>query len=329
MVCSFLWQRRQGISPDKLQPRIKETAKRLWFIYVGLTFLETVLLRVGGMSWFDASNHALTTMATGGFSTKNAGIAAFSSPFIQYTITFFMLMAGINFTLLYFVLQGLYKNLLRNEEFLAYVLGCVCMSGVVMVGVLQSTDYEVEYAFRTALFHVVSIVTTTGYVMEDYSVWSPALLMLFMLLMFVGGSAGSTAGGVKVSRHIVLIKNSFLELYRQLHPSAVIPVRLHNKAISEHIAFNIVAFIIIYILLFGVGALLLSISGLDFLSAVGASATAIGNIGPGFGVVGPVSNFAGVPFLSKWLLTFLMLLGRLELFTVLILFTGAFWRKFG
>ena len=176
---------------------------------------------------------------------------------------------------------------------------------------------------------MISIVTTTGFVLDDYSAWSPALLMIFVLLMFVGGSAGSTAGGVKVSRHIVLIKNSFLELYRQLHPAAVIPVRLHDKAISEHIAFNIIAFIIIYILLFALGALLLSFLGLDFVSAVGASATAIGNIGPGFGTVGPVHNFAHVPFLAKWLLTFLMLLGRLELFTILILFTGAFWRKFG
>ena len=184
------------------------------------------------MSWFDAVNHALTTMATGGFSTKNASIAAFSSPFIQYTITFFMLLAGINFTMLYFIVQGVYKKVLRNEEFSTYIIGCLAATIVVTVGVLYSTEHGLEEAFRTSAFHVVAIVTTTGYVTEDYTLWSPALLMLFVLLMFVGGSAGSTAGGVKVSRHIILIKNSILELRRQLHPSAVMPVRLHNKAIS-------------------------------------------------------------------------------------------------
>ena len=318
-----------GISPDKLQPRIKETAKRLWLIYVGLTLAETILLKWGGMSWFDAANHSLTTMATGGFSTKNAGIAAFSSPFIQYTITFFMLLAGVNFTVLYFIFQGRYKKLIHNEEFLTYTLGCLVVTVLVTLGVLLSMNYEWEYAFRTSLFHVVSLVTTTGYVMEDYTLWSPFLLVIFVLLMFVGGSAGSTAGGVKVSRHIVLIKNSLLELYRQLHPSAVMLVRLHNKTISEQITFNIMAFIITYILVFGAGILLLSAMGMDFLSAVGASATSIGNIGPGLGSVGPVYNFAHLAFPAKWLLCFLMLLGRLELFTVLILFTGAFWRKSG
>ena len=318
-----------GISPDKLQPRIKETAKRLWFIYVGLTFAEAILLRIGGMSWFDAANHALTTMATGGFSTKNASIAAFSSPFIQYTITFFMLLAGVNFTMLYFIMQGIYKKVLRNEEFLTYLTICFVAALVVATGVFVTTDYGLEASFRTSLFHVVSIVTTTGYVVEDYTLWSPMLVAIFVLLMFVGGSAGSTAGGVKVSRHIVLIKNSFLELRRQLHPSAVMPVHFHGKALSEHITFNILAFIIIYILIFCAGMLVLSLFGMDFMSAMGASATSLGNIGPGFGSVGPVDNFASVPVAARWIMTLLMLLGRLELFTVMILFTAAFWRRGG
>lgn len=318
-----------GISPDKLQPRIKETAKRLWLIYVGLTFAEAMLLRIGGMSWFDACNHALTTMATGGFSTKNASIAAFSSPFIQYVITFFMLLAGTNFTILYFILKGAYKKVLRNEEFLTYVLGCFFVALLLMWGLFWSTGHGLESAFRTALFQVVSMVTTTGYVVEDYTLWSPVWVVLFVILMFVGGSAGSTAGGVKISRHIVLIKNSFLELRRQLHPLAVLPVRLHTKALSERITFNILAFIIIYILTFGVGVLMVSLFGMDFMSAVGASATSLANIGPGFGSVGPTDNFAHIAWPAKWVLTFLMLLGRLELFTVMILFTSAFWRKYG
>ena len=318
-----------GLSPDKIQPRIKETAKRLWFIYLGLTVAEMGCLYASGMSAFDAINHGLTTMATGGFSTKNAGIASFSSPLIHYILIFFMFLAGTNFTMLYFIFHGNAKKVLKNEEFIAYTVGAVTVSIIVALGVWWHTGYDVEYAFRMAMFHVISVVTTTGFVLEDYLGWGPFVLLIFVFLLFVGGSAGSTAGGVKVVRHIVLIKNSFLELRRQLHTSAIMLVRLHGKSVSEQITFNILAFVIIYILIFGAGALLLSLFGMDFVSALGASATCLGNVGPGLGVVGPAHTFAEVPLPSKWLLSFLMLLGRLELFTVLILFTSTFWRKGG
>ncbi len=316
-----------GISPDKLQPRIKETAKRLWYIYLGLTLAEMVLLWAGGMTFYDAINHALTTMATGGFSTKNASIAYFDSPFIQYVIIVFMFLAGTNFTMSYFILKGYFKKVIENEEFKYYCLFTVVISLLVGLTVYFVTDHGFEQAFRDGLFQVVSIITTTGFVSADYTVWTPFLTVLFFMLMFFGASAGSTAGGVKIVRHIILVKNSILELKRQIHPSAVIPVRFNGKAVSRDITFNILAFIMIYFSIFGVGSIIIAATGVDFMTAVGAVATCLGNIGPGVGSVGPVNNFAHLPDLAKWILSFLMLVGRLELFTVLMLFTPYFWRK--
>jgi trk system potassium uptake protein len=316
-----------GISPDKLQPRIKETAKRLWIIYIGLTITELVLLWVGGMTFFDAINHSLTTMATGGFSTKNASIAYFTSPFLQYVIIFFMFLAGTNFTMTYMGLHGKFLTVLKNEEFRFYLIFCVATS-LLIGGIIFSIGHDTfEKSIRDALFQVVSIVTTTGYVTHDYTAWTPFLTLLFFLLMFAGGSAGSTAGGVKLVRHILLIKNSVIELKRQLHPSAIIPVRFNGKAVSREITFNVLAFIMIYILIFCIGSVVVSSFGIDFNTALGAVATTLGNIGPGIGQVGPVDNFAHLPGGVKWILSFMMLLGRLELFTVMILFTPYFWRK--
>jgi len=316
-----------GISPDKLQPRIKETAKRLWYIYLGLTATEFVLLWVSGMTFFDAINHALTTMATGGFSTHNDSIAAFSSPLIQYILILFMFLAGTNFTMTYFGLHGRFLKVLKNEEFRLYLGFCLLISlavGLVVYGLGQDSW---EQSFRDGAFQAVSIITTTGYITQDYTAWTPFVTVLFFILMFVGASAGSTAGGVKIVRHILLIRNSILELKRQIHPSAIIPVRFNGKAVSQDIIYNILAFIMIYILVFAMGSIAMALMGVDFVTAIGSVATSLGNIGPGIGSVGPVDNFAHLPTGGKWLLAFLMLLGRLELFTVLILFTPYFWRK--
>ncbi len=316
-----------GISPDKLQPRIKETAKRLWIIYIGLTATELVLLWAGGMSFFDAINHSLTTMATGGFSTKNASVAYFHDPFIQYVIIFFMFLAGTNFTMTYMGLHGQFRKVLQNEEFRFYLIFSITVS-LMIGGIIYSLGHDTfEKSIRDALFQVVSLVTTTGFVTHDYTAWTPFLTLLFFLLMFAGGSAGSTAGGVKLVRHILLIKNSVIELKRLLHPSAIIPVRYNGKAVSREITFNVLAFIMIYILIFCIGSVIVSSFGLDFNTSLGAVATTLGNIGPGIGQVGPVDNFANLPTGVKWILSFMMLLGRLELFTVLILFTPYFWRK--
>jgi trk system potassium uptake protein TrkH len=316
-----------GISPDKLQPRIKETAKRLWLIYVGLTAVELVLLWISGMTFFDAINHALTTMATGGFSTKNASIAYYTSPLIQYIIILFMFLAGTNFTMTYFGLHGQFMKVLKNEEFRFYLGFTIAISIIVGFVVYQMGLTSFEQSMRDALFQVVSVITTTGYITADYTAWTPFLTVVFFVLMFLGASAGSTAGGVKIVRHLLLVRNSLLDFKRQLHPSAIIPVRFNGRAVSPDIISNILAFIMIYISIFGVGSVIMATMGLDFMTAVGSVATCLGNIGPGIGTVGPVNNFAHIPMGGKWFLSFLMLVGRLELFTVLILFTPYFWRK--
>lgn len=315
-----------GLKPDKLAPKIRDTAKRLWLVYVGLTAAELVLLKVAGMTWYDSLNHALTTMATGGFSTYNSSAAEFS-PAIQYIIIVFMFLAGTSFTLTYFGLTGQFKKMLQNEEFKFYAGTVVLVSVISTIVVASVIDDGVEKAFRDSLFQVISLITTTGFVSADYTGWTPFLTIVFFMLLFIGGSAGSTAGGVKVVRHIILFKNSFLELKRQLHPSAIIPVRLNKRAIDQSITYNVVAFIMMYILIFALGSIIMTTLGVDFDTALGAVATSLGNVGPGIGHVGPTDNFAWLSAGAKWFLSILMLIGRLELFTVLILFTPYFWRK--
>lgn len=316
-----------GVSPDKLKPRIADTAKRLWLIYLGLTLLEVVLLKIGGMDYFDSFNHALTTMATGGFSTKQTSIAYYNSPFIQYVIIAFMFLAGTNFTLTYFGLHGQLKKVWNNEEFKYYFGFTIGFTILITAVVYLVTDKSFESSFRDGLFQIVSIITTTGFVTADYTSWAPLLTVVFFMFMFIGASAGSTAGGVKVVRHIILLKNSILELRRQIHPNAVLPVRLNDKAVSTEITFNVMAFMIIYFMVFVLGSIMISSLGYDFNTSIGAVATCLGNIGPGFGKVGPLDNFAFISAPGKWILSILMLLGRLELFTVLILFTPYYWTK--
>lgn len=316
-----------GVTPDKLKPRITDTAKRLWLIYLGLTIFEMILLKLGGMSYFDAINHALTTMATGGFSTKQDSIAHFTSPFIQYVIIIFMFLAGTNFTLTYFGLHGNLKKVWGNEEFRFYFGFTIGFAVLITAVVYIVTGDSFESAFRDSLFQLVSIITTTGFVTADYTGWAPLVTVIFFMFMFVGASAGSTAGGVKVVRHIILLKNSVMELRRQIHPAAVLPVRLDKRAVSAEITYNIMAFMIIYLMVFALGSILISALGYDFNTSIGAVATCLGNIGPGFGNVGPLDNFAMISAPGKWILSFLMLLGRLELFTVLILFTPYYWTR--
>ena len=328
-----------GPTGDKLHPRITDTAKRLWLIYVGYTLAETLLLRLAGMSFFDAINHALATLSTGGFSTKNASIAYWNSqPLIQYIIIFFMFLAGSNFVLSYFAFKGRVQKVLRDEEFKVFglmVAVFAIMAALVIyfrAGVPESEYHPMvwgagESAFRHGLFQVVAVVTTTGFVTADFTGWTPFLTVFFFGLMFAGGSAGSTAGGIKIMRHILIIKNGLLEFKRTLHPSAIIPVRYNDKTVTEHIVYNIIAFFVLYMLLFIIGALVLSLLGLDFVSAIGGAASSLGNVGPAFGSLHPLSNFNGLPMLGKWWCGFLMLAGRLELFTVLILLTPYFWKR--
>lgn len=316
-----------GVTKDKLHPRVKETAKRLWVLYLLFTISETVLLMFAGMNFFDAINHSFTTMATGGFSTKNTSTAYFTSPAIQYIFIVFMFFAGTNFTLHYLAFHKNFSFFKSNNEFKVYFYFILATAVFVTLTHLPYVNFKIEESFRQSLFHVVSLVTTTGFVSSDYENWAVFSRMIFFVLLFIGGSAGSTGGGIKIVRHFLLFKNGFLELKRLIHPRAVIPVRLNGKSVSPEIISNVQAFFIIYILLFVLGSILLSLLGVDFVSSIGAVATCIGNVGPGFGTVGPIANFSHLPDVSKWLLSFFMLVGRLELFTVLIIFTPYFWKK--
>lgn len=316
-----------GITKDKFHPRVKETAKRLWGIYVILTAAETLLLVIGGLSLFDAVNHSLTTMATGGFSTKNASTAHFNSIFVQYVFILFMFLAGTNFSLHYFAMHKNFEVFKKNSEFKFYFSFILFATLIIMFIHRPHHTFNLEESFRQSLFHVVSLVTTTGYVSSDYENWAPFSRIVFFVLLFMGGCTGSTGGGIKFARHSLLIKNSWLEFKRLIHPRAIIPVRFNDKAVGLEIISNVQAFLMIYILTFVVGAMILSLSGLDFFTAIGASATCLGNVGPGLGIVGPVGNFSTLPDFDKWVLSFFMLVGRLELFTVLLLFSPAFWKK--
>ncbi len=330
-----------GPSTDKLHPRISDTAKRLWLIYVILTFSEFFLLKFAGMTWFDAINHAMATMSTGGFSTKNASLAHYNSmPIVQYIVIFFMFIAGTNFVLSYFAMKGKVNKIFQSEEFKYYFFGTVILTTIVSILILfyqdpnlvTTVDHpmvygKVESAIRHALFQITSVITTTGFVSADFTMWSFFATAIFFSLFFVGGSAGSTSGGVKIVRHIVMLKSSFLEFKKAIHPNAIIPVRYDNKTVSQTIVFNIISFFIIYMCIFIVSSVILTFFGLDFMSALGAAASSLGNIGPAIGSVSPVDNYAHLSNGAKWFCTFLMLIGRLELFTVLILFSPFFWRK--
>lgn len=316
-----------GPTTDKLHPRIKATAKRLWSIYLAFTVTEAILLKIGGMSAFDAICHSFTTMATGGYSTKTASIAAFGNPFIHYVIIIFMVIAGTNFALAYFGLHGRFRKIFENEEFIFYT-GLLLLFILGVGAVLHfSLGYELESSFRHAAFQVVSIVTTTGYATSDYALWGPFLILIMFILMFTGGSAGSTGGGIKMVRLLLLVKNSRQELRRLINPNAVIPVRLNHRAVPQNILYNVLAFIVFYFLITGVSAMIIAAMGYDLATSFSSVAATLGNIGPGLGKVGPTMNYAHFPVAGKWFLSFLMLLGRLELFTVLVLFSKWFYRN--
>lgn len=316
-----------GPTADKIHPRVKETAKRLWAIYFAFTVLETILLLFGGMSLFDAINHSLTTMATGGYSTKQASVAYWNSPYIQYVITIFMFIAGTNFTLSYFAINLKFSKLWKDEEFRFY-LGFILFFTFSSMGLLLATsETGIEQAFRDSFFQVVSLITTTGYATADYMTWATPIIALLFVAMFFGGSAGSTGGGIKIVRIVIMIKNSVLEFKRLIHPNAIIPVRMNHQAIDGKIVRNVLAFIVFYIVIFFLSTLIMSFFGLDIESSMGAVIATLGNIGPGIGKVGPAENFYAIPDAGKWFLSFLMLIGRLELFTVLIILSPAFWRK--
>jgi trk system potassium uptake protein len=318
-----------GPTPDRLKPRISQTATLLWAVYLLLTALEILLLHLGGMSLFDSVNHAFTTMATGGFSTKNLSVGHYQSAYIQYVIALFMFLAGVNFSLHYRCLTGRGPAAyFRDREWQFYVSILAGATAVVFLVNWMHGAGASEQNFRDSVFQVVSITTTTGYATADFDFWAPLNRMMLLALMFVGGCAGSTGGGMKVIRLLLLLKHGKTELKKLLHPRAIVVVKVNRIRVRPEVMLNVLGFFSLYIALFLFFSFAMAGLGLDVLTASSSVAATLGNIGPGLAGVGPMQNFSAIPAVGKWLLSLCMLLGRLEVFTVIVLFMPEVWRKF-
>lgn len=317
-----------GPTADKLTPRVQETAKLLWAVYVSFTAAEFLLLWVHpSMDWFDSINHAFATLATGGFSTKNTSVQGFDSVYVDTIITIFMFLAGVNFAMHYRLIKGDTVSFFENRELRFYsVISLIGILGI-SAGLWLGGDYDLGSALRYGSFQAVSIITTTGFGTADYELWPAFALFLLFLLFFSGGSAGSTGGGVKMIRWLILIKNSFREIRQIIHPKAILPIRLGRQIVDANIQRTVLSFVMLYIFIFGLGALIMALLGFDMMSAIGASIACLGNIGPGFGEFGPTDNYAAIPYVGKWVLIILMMIGRLEIFTVLAILSPTFWRQ--
>jgi len=313
--------------PDKLKPRIRDTAKILWKVYAVFSLVEILLLMAGGMNLFDAVCHAFTTMPTGGFSTKNASLAHYDSAYFDIIVIVFMLLAGINFSLHYQMLKGKTLAFWQDSE-CRFFLGIIILLTLGVSFNLYGSVYEkIGPALRYGSFQVVSIVTTTGFATADYEMWPPMSQIIIFFCMFLGASAGSTGGGMKCIRLLLCFKFCYKELFSLIHPRSVTHIKIGGKPVSDEIMRSILGFLALYIGLFVLGSVLLSGMGVDFVTSLTAVASCIGNIGPGFGLVGPVKNYAEIPELGKWLLAWCMLLGRLEVYTMIILLVPEFWKK--
>lgn len=312
---------------DKLTPRISDTATAIWKIYIFLTLLQIILLLMGGMTLFDAVNHAFTTMPTGGFSTKNASIAHYQSSYIDYVIILFMLIAGVNFSLHFKLMAGRVGTFFSDPELRAYLMIAAAFIIVVAWDIYGQIYSSFADAFRYASFQVVSILTTSGFVTADYAKWPAFSQLILLLCMFLGSMAGSTGGAIKIMRLVLMLKHSYLELLRIIHPHAITVVKLGGIPVPQTIMRSIWGFFFLYMGIYIAATLLMSIIGLDLISSISSVATCLGNVGPGLGIVGPMDNFSMVPVIGKWLLIICMLLGRLEIYTIIILLVPGFWRK--
>lgn len=314
-----------GPMPDRLTPRLKDTARILWKVYILMTVLQIVFLAYGEMSLLDAMAHTFASVATGGFSTKNASLGAFG-PYTQWVCIVFMFLAGVNFVLHFNLLRGIGLGALRDEEFKFYSLAV--LTGAVVVFIYQNGDYAtVEEAIRHSLFQVVSIVTTTGFATADYERWAPAAQFVVLLLMLMGGSAGSTAGGIKCMRVIVLARLLYHEIFALVHPQVVRPIKFNRSTLSTGVINGCVSFVVLFFFIWAISTFVITLVGVDLATASSSALTCLANVGPGFGTVGPTENFLHLPALAKWVLSFDMLLGRLELFTLIVLCFPEFWRR--
>ena len=315
-----------GPVADKITPRVKQTAKLLWGIYVGFVLILCLILKIEGMSWFDAICHSFTTIATGGFSTKNISIAAYGG-LIQWTIIIFMFLAATNFSLhYYFIAKGKFEYY-KDHEFRVYFCICIIFSILFFINIVGTNKYQTDLlSFRHSVFAAVSILTTTGFSTENFNEWPEMSKMLLFFLFFIGGSAGSTTGGMKIIRSILVVKYLLYEVRKLLHPKGVFNITIGENTIDDNVVRATLGFYLFYILIFVFTAMVLSMTGLDVTTALTASASAIGNIGPGLGSIGPTDNWGHLTDLAKWLTSFCMLLGRLEIFTVVVLFSRSFWK---
>lgn len=316
-----------GPVPDKLKPRIRDTAMVLWKVYLLFSAAEALLFVLGGMDLFDALCHTFGTMATGGFSTRNVSIGSYQSPYVDTVVILFMLFAGINFSLHYQCLKGDLRVFWRNPEFRFFIGAVVIFVLVVSFNVYHTVYHTCSEAIRFGAFQVISIITTTGYVTADFEKWPSLSQNILLFCMFLGASAGSTGGGMKCLRIMLLLKHSYKQLFFLIHPHAVTQVKLGGHPVSNEVLHSIWGYFMLYLGLFILCSFLLAAMGVDVVTSFAAVAATIGNIGPGLGMVGPTDNYAHIPVLGKWLLILCMLLGRLEIYTVLVLFVPEFWRK--
>ena len=316
-----------GPTHDKVHPRIGITAKWIWSIYAGITALLVGLLMLGGMDWFDSICHAFATTGTGGFSTKQASVAHYSSPYIEYVISIFMFISGINFTLLLLFVNRKFKKFISNAELKFYFGSVILFTAIIALVLYYTSRMGMEESFRKSLFQVISLQTSTGFATDDYMKWTPVLWGLFTIIMLMGACAGSTTGGLKCIRMVILTKVSRNEFKHILHPNAVLPIRINKQVIPPSIVSTVLAFCFIYLIIIIVSTLLMMAMGVGTAESLGCVISSIGNMGPGLGETGPAYSWNALPDAAKWLLSFLMLLGRLELFTVLLLFTPDFWKR--
>ncbi|TCK92622.1 trk system potassium uptake protein TrkH [Natranaerovirga hydrolytica] len=316
-----------GPVSDKLVPRMKDTAVILYTVYLGITVLQIILLYIGGMSLYESVIHTFGTVGTGGFSTRNDSIGAFGSNYIHFVIAIFMIASGVNFSLYYDLYKGRWKDVVKNSELKFYfsiIAGAVFLITINLYGNVYTSLFE---TFRNALFQVGAIITTTGYTTVDYEQWNVFSQLIIFLLMFVGGCAGSTGGSIKNIRLLVLVKMIKREISKILHPRAYVPIKLNGKSISQDVVSSVTGFFFLYILIFIVGTLLISLEGIGMVSAASSIAATLGNIGPGFEMVGPTQTYSDFSAWSKMLFSLMMLFGRLELFTIFILLMPSFWKK--
>ena len=320
-----------GLTYEKVSPRIADTAKMMWSIYILLTVTEVVALWLCGMDMFDAVCHSFSTIATGGFSTHNNSLEYYDSAAIHYTVTFFMFISGINFVMLIYLLRGKTRYFFKDEELRWYSVAVAMFAVLLTVGLYVArpgwSGVEMERAFRDSVFTVISSMTSTGFTISDYMYWPVVAWVVIFFLMLTGACAGSTAGGIKWVRLAIIMKNGVAEFQRRIHPNAIIPVKLNEKAVPQQTINNIMAFLIFYVFIIVVTVVIFCATGVDFDEAIGSAVSAIGNVGISIGQFGPAGTYAEFPVVAKWVMSFVMLIGRLEIFTVLLLFTRALWRK--